>query len=156
MKRKTSLEAFEYIKSNGLLTKREFQVYEILFEHGPLTAHEIVSIARKKYNLPDANQTGWNSRTGIMEKAGVIENVGEKAHPTSGRLNILWDVTDKKPLPREKKNPLDVLRVKILKQKVKVTKESRKLNQLIGEWKNKPSRTMKTCRSIFKAALWTF
>ena len=68
--RHTSIEAFNKIKEEGLLSRRKMEVYEILFRHGPLTAHEIVSIARDKY--PQANQTGFNARLSELKEVGYI------------------------------------------------------------------------------------
>lgn len=100
MTRQTSVETYRLIESDGLLSKRRFEVYSILFNSGPLTAHEIVATARKQYPL--ANQTGFNARLSELEKLGVVETVGEKNNPVSGHKNLLWDVTDKLPSKLEK------------------------------------------------------
>lgn len=75
-------------------------MYEILFNDGPLTAHEVVGIARRKYPL--ANQTGFNARLSELQSLGVVDVVGEKKNPVSGHLNCLWDVTEKLPIKIEK------------------------------------------------------
>jgi Fe2+ or Zn2+ uptake regulation protein len=100
MKRKTSIEAYTRIKENGLLSKRRWEVYEILYHNGPLTAHEVVAIARRTY--PHANQTSFNARLTELEEVGVAETCGEKINPVSGFHNKLWDVNDKIPLKFEK------------------------------------------------------
>lgn len=47
MTRNTSVEAYHKIKEEGLIGKRQMQVYEILFEHGPLTNSEVWAFAKK-------------------------------------------------------------------------------------------------------------
>lgn len=100
MIRQTSVDAYHAIRDEGLISKRKFEVYEILFHHGPLTAHEIVYMARSKYPL--ANQTGFNARLSELKTLGLAIEVGEKINPVSGKLNYLWDVTDKRPVNFEK------------------------------------------------------
>ena len=100
MAREISYEAYKIIKENGLLSERRFQVYDILYRHGPLTAHEIVSIARKKY--PVANQTGFNARLSELKRMGAVIEVGEKLNKVSNCSNYLWDVTKNLPVKLEK------------------------------------------------------
>jgi hypothetical protein len=93
--RLTSLEAYREIKERKLLSAKRFEVYECLYQNGPLTAHEIVAIGRKANPL--ANQTSWNARLSELEALGVVRTVGEKLNPVSNVSNLLWDVTDKIP-----------------------------------------------------------
>lgn len=103
MIRETSIEVYNKIKDDGLLSRRRFEVYEILFKHGPLTGNEIVRVARRKY--PDANQTGFNARLSELKRMEVIVEVGEKPDDVSGYRCYLWDVTNKIPkdLPKIKR-----------------------------------------------------
>lgn len=95
MTRKISLDAYNKIKENGLLSKRRLEVYHILFHNGPLTAHEVVAIARQ--NHPLSNQTSFNARLSELRNRGVVFEVGFKTNPVSLVENILWDVTDSLP-----------------------------------------------------------
>lgn len=126
MKRKTSIETYNMIKDSGLLSRRRFEVYEVLFFHGPLSAHEVVEIARKKYAANGANQTGWNARISELERAGVIESVGEKVNPTSGFKNIVWDVTDKLPTSQKSWRRESLI--------VQINKTEKKLKDLKRQW----------------------
>lgn len=99
--RDTSLAAYRTIKENNLLSERRLEVLEILAHFGPLTAHEVVSVGRKKNPL--ANQTGWNARLSELESMGVVKTVGEKLNEVSNVLNMLWDVTGSLPTKPEKK-----------------------------------------------------
>jgi hypothetical protein len=93
--RQTSLDAFNAIKEKKLLSAKRFEVYECLFKHGPLTAHEVVAFGKR--NNPLANQTSWNARLSELEALGVVRTVGEKVNPVSNVANLLWDVTDRLP-----------------------------------------------------------
>lgn len=93
--KQTSIDAYEQIKSEGLLTKRKLEVYQILKFHGPMTAHEVVGVARSKYPL--ANQTGFNARLSELEKLGCVEIADTKTNPVSGKQNYVWRVTNNLP-----------------------------------------------------------
>ena len=99
MPRQTSIATYHQIEQEGLLSKRRLEVYQILFKYGPLTAHEIVDVARTKY--PKANQTGFNARLSELKTLGVVSEVGAKKHEVSGKQNILWDVTSELPKKTE-------------------------------------------------------
>ncbi len=76
-------------------------MYQILFKYGPLTAHEVVNIARTVYPL--ANQTSFNARLSELKKIGVALEVGEKINPISNQNNYLWDVNSNLPEKLETK-----------------------------------------------------
>lgn len=87
--RQTSLDAYNEIKNNGLLSKRRWQVYDCLFHHGPLTGNEIV----KKISLPGA----WK-RLSELEKETVAQVVGQRICTVTGYEVELWDVTTNLPI----------------------------------------------------------
>jgi hypothetical protein len=92
--RKTSLEAYATIRDNGLLSKRRFEVYEYLYQYGPLTIADLCARFQKHhYN------GSFAGRISELAEMGVIEAVGEKVNDYSGMKAILWDVTD--ALPRK-------------------------------------------------------
>jgi hypothetical protein len=93
--RKTSIEAYKQITASGLLSRRRMEVYEILFHHGPLTAHGVVEFARSF--APSANQTSFNARLSELKRLGVVQEVGYKDDVVSGHKCILWDVNDQLP-----------------------------------------------------------
>ncbi len=99
MIRQTSLDSYNKIKSDGLLSKRRFEVYDILFKNGPLTAYEVVDVARTK--APSASQSSFQARLSELHEIGVVKNVGKKVNKLTGHENLLWDVTYFLP---EKKN----------------------------------------------------
>jgi len=85
MIRKTSIEIFNKIKANGLLSKRRFEVYECIFNNGPSTALEILD----KLDLK-TNQSG---RFTELSDRGCITAVGTKKCSITGNQSLSWDVT---------------------------------------------------------------
>lgn len=102
MTRKTSIDAFVQIQREGLLSKRRFEVYFVLYHYGPLTQNETSKL------VMDASQRSITPRFAELERSGVIEVVGKKLCNITGRRVTLWDVTAS--IPR-----------KIKKQKQKCT-----------------------------------
>ena len=101
MTRLTSIGTYNDIKANGLLSKRRWEVYDVLYNMGPMTANEMVRYFQGVY--PDRNSSGWNGRFSELERLGVVTNIGTRIDEISGHECILWDVTDKLPTKPEKK-----------------------------------------------------
>ena len=47
--RVTSREVYDQVKAEGLLSTRRFEVYDILFHHGPLTCGEVAERLKAKH-----------------------------------------------------------------------------------------------------------
>ncbi len=93
MIRQTSIEAYQTIRESGLLSRRRLEAYDILFNHGPMTAQEL---DRK------AGSVGLWKRLSELEAVGVVATVGERDCKVTNMNAILWDVTDKLPIKFEK------------------------------------------------------
>lgn len=89
MARNTSIQVYDKIKANGLLSKRRFQAYDTVFNHGPLTATQVSKIA----GVP-----GLWKRLPELRKLGVVAEVGTSQCPITGETVLLWDVTDQLPI----------------------------------------------------------
>lgn len=94
MIRETSIETFLQIKREGLLSKRRQEVYECLYNHGPLTANEVFT----RLNLP-TNQSG---RFTELEKLGVIKEQSVRVCRVTGRRATAWITTNGLPKEPEK------------------------------------------------------
>lgn len=94
MVRQTSKAAYNAIRTNGLLSKRRWQVYDFVYHHGPCTAKEVTSALRKG----DEDSGGYNTRLSELRDAGVVVEVGTRKCASSGHTVILWDVTDSLPV----------------------------------------------------------
>lgn len=99
--RRTSIEAYNEIKESGLLSKRRWQAYEILFHHGPLTANQLVRLAAEKFPALKNTWT-FNKRLSELRRAGIVDEIAEVPCPLTGRTAILWDCNDRLPLKMDK------------------------------------------------------
>ena len=100
MIRETSIEAFNKIKENGLLSVRRMQVYEVLFHDGPLTQNEAHKLLWK-LGIRTEKQS-ITPRFNELYQVGVIKEVGKKVCSVTGNNCILWDVTKNLPVKFEK------------------------------------------------------
>jgi len=98
--RETSLAAYERIKSEGLLSIRRFEVYELTALHGPGTAGELSS------RSPIQNRNNFATRLSELRTQGVVRECGEKTCSVTGHHAIVWETTDEMPVPfkRESKS----------------------------------------------------
>jgi hypothetical protein len=94
-RRQTSIDCYNAIKENGLLSKRRMEVYEILFRYGDMTANEIVR--KSKAHYPHTNPSSFNARLSELKKYGVIIEVGEKKDIVSNNNCYIWGLTDRIP-----------------------------------------------------------
>ena len=88
--RQTSIDCFNQIKEEGLLSKRRLQVYESIYNSAPCTASEVF----KDKNLK-TNQSG---RFTELRDLGVIYEKGERTCSITGKNVIEWDLTDRLPV----------------------------------------------------------
>lgn len=92
--RQTSLQAYNEIQANGLLSHMRWVVYDCLFRHGPLTAHELDKYLAK----PGETKTSYHKRLSELRDMGVVAEVGERPCSITNMTAVLWDVTDKLPM----------------------------------------------------------
>lgn len=98
MTRKTSIETYRQIESEGLLSRRRLQVYQTLYKIGPATAAEISQEDQGSFTNP-AKGDNSHARLSELMKMGCVEEVGTKACSITGRNVILYDVTSDIPKP---------------------------------------------------------
>ena len=98
MTQRTSVEAFNTIKENGLLGGMQFQVYEFIQNHGPCTQNE----ALRHLAIRGKNTGSISTRFSELKRKEVIEECGEKQDEKSGMQTILWRTTTKLPIKFEK------------------------------------------------------
>lgn len=102
MIRDTSIEAYKKIRENGLLSKRRFEVYDILFNNGPLTGSEVAIKFKKTYGHFAPSNTNIVTRLGELRDTGAVREVNKTMCSVTGMTVILWDVTSKLPIKLEK------------------------------------------------------
>ena len=119
-KRQTSIDCFNQIKEEGLLSKMRFEVYTSLLNIGkPSTTREVY----ETMNLPKQEATRFTE----LRNLGVIYEVQNRVCTITGRTAIEWDLTDR--LPVNIKNP----------NKTKKQRLDAALNSLRELYKNKDS-----------------
>jgi hypothetical protein len=119
--RQTSIDCYNKIKQEGLLSKRRLQVYESVLINAPCTASEVFNEKNLK-----TNQSG---RFTELRDLGVIYEKGERLCSVTGRNVIEWDLTDRLPINVKKSN------------KTKKHKINDALNSLRELYKNKDTST---------------
>lgn len=98
MIRQTSIDVYNQIKSEGLLAKLEWHVYQTLFNHGPLTQGE----TWKEYSDPEYMRHSIGPTFARLAKNGCIKEVGRRNCRLTNRNVLLWDVTNNLPSEMEK------------------------------------------------------
>lgn len=101
MTRTTSIEAYHKIRDAGLLSKRRFEIYEILVFNGPLTASEIELLIQG--DKSPSRGSNVHARLCELREMGVVVERGLTVCPVSHMTVIAFDVTDKLPSKVPKK-----------------------------------------------------
>jgi hypothetical protein len=97
--RQTSIECYNQIKQEGLLSKMRFKVYESILKNAPCTSAEVLSTLLSK----NSAITSSRARFTELRELGVIYEVQNRKCTITGRTAIEWDLTDR--LPINIKNP---------------------------------------------------
>jgi len=126
--RQTSIDAFNAIKESGLLSKRRWQVYEYLYQHGPCSG---TRVSRK---VPG----GWKRLSELQER-GLAKEVGQTRSKFTGHKVILWDVTGKTDA---RELPTRVSRADLLVLLGRVASKTHKARQWCKEGRHRDSRVL--------------
>lgn len=94
MTKDTRIDAYIEIKENGLLSKRRFEVYEIIAKYGPINCRQIINWASKG---SVTNTGAFSGRLSELEKLGVIAEHHQGKCPITGHRTIFWVTTGKLP-----------------------------------------------------------
>ena len=129
--RKTSIECFNKIKQEGLLSKRRLEVYEALYTSAPCTSSEAIRNAKTTFGV-----FGVSSRFTELRDLGVIYEKDVRPCKVTGRNVIEWDLTDRLPVNVKNTN-------KTKKQKINDA-----LNSLRVLYKNKDISTNDDWREV--------
>jgi len=132
MSRQTSVQAYHQIRNEGLLTKLKLQVYETLYQHGPLTAGELCGIY-----FPKTPRPSLSPRFAELEELGVVKTVGVRPCQKTQRNAYVWDVTDQVPRKLEKEL-VESSKQKIERLEARVQELEEENEFLLAELKSKP------------------
>ena len=92
--RQTSIDCYNEIKQNGLLSKKRLEVYEAILRKAPCTSGEAFSIMTTKEN----QITQSRARFTELRELGVIYEKDIRPCMVTGRNVIEWDLTDNLPV----------------------------------------------------------
>jgi hypothetical protein len=92
--RQTSIDCYNQIKAEGLLSKRRLEVYEAILKNAPCTSNEAL---KDIYS----GSHGMGSRTTELRDLGVIYEKNVRKCRVTGRNVIEWDLTDKLPIDKK-------------------------------------------------------
>jgi len=136
--RQTSIDCYNKIKEQGLLSNMRFKVYEAILKKAPCTSGEAFATMTTKENQISQSRARFTE----LRELGVIYEKGEKQCSITGRNVIEWDLTDKLPVDFKSSN------------KTKQQKKNLALNSLRELYKNKDVSTdddWKTVADLIKS-----
>ena len=123
--RQTSIDCYNQIKEQGLLSNMRFKVYEAILKKAPCTSAEVLSTMLSK----NSAITSSRARFTELRELGVIYEVQNRKCTITGRTSIEWGLTDR--LPIDFKSP----------NKTKKQRMDEALNSLRELYKNKDIST---------------
>ena len=91
--RQTSIDCYNEIKANGLLSKKRLEVYEAILKNAPCTSGEAFATMMTKKNQISQSRARFTE----LRELGVIYEKGIRKCRITGRNVIEWDLTDRVP-----------------------------------------------------------
>jgi len=98
MARQTSVEAYRAVRDCGWIAKTQKQIYEVVYESGPMTSGEC--FWEMHGGKPQRAISQSRARFTELREMGLLAEVGKRECAVTGRRVILWDVTTKAPVKR--------------------------------------------------------
>ena len=92
--RQTSIDCYNEIKANGLLSKTRLQVYIAILKNAPCTSGEAFATMTTKENQISQSRARFTE----LRQLGVIYEKGIRKCRVTGRNVIEWDLTDRLPI----------------------------------------------------------
>jgi DNA-binding transcriptional regulator GbsR (MarR family) len=143
MTRETSKAAYQAIMSNGTLSQRRRDVYDILYKHGPLSASEVC----QHLSLP---RDSVSPRLSELQRLSIVKEFGTKTCGITGQTVTAWDVTASLPRGSLKAKPRRRWILALNKEKIQVfsarneaknyAKKNRSTLIEVVECKSKPAK----------------
>ena len=98
--RQTSLDCFNQIKTEGLLSKMRLKVYEAILRKAPCTSGEAFATITTKENQISQSRARFTE----LRELGVIYEVQNRKCTITGMNVIEWDLTDRLPVTLKNTN----------------------------------------------------
>lgn len=123
--RQTSIEAYNYVKENGILARFQFQVYETVYLNDGITQNECHRIMEDTYKRR-INKPSVTPNFARLKEMLLIEEIGERDCRVTGRNCLIYSITGNRPFivkkdkPKSKDQQIKELREEIEALKVKI------------------------------------
>ena len=98
--RQTSLDCFNQIKTEGLLSKMRLKVYEAILRKAPCTSGEAFATMTTKENQISQSRARFTE----LRELGVIYEVQNRKCTITGMNVIEWDLTGRLPITVKNNN----------------------------------------------------
>ena len=98
--RQTSIDCYNEIKANGLLSKTRLQVYLAILKNAPCSSGEAFATMTTKENQISQSRARFTE----LRRLGVIYEKSVRPCKVTGRNVIEWDLTDRLPVNIKKSN----------------------------------------------------
>lgn len=95
MTRDTSVEAWRSVQESGLVGLMQRQVYNLIYEHGPLTGTELREEGDKKHG--SSFRDSADKRLSELERLGVVKIAEKRRCRVTGHNAYAWEVTKDTP-----------------------------------------------------------
>lgn len=130
--RQTSIDCYNQIKEEGLLSKRRLEVYLAIMKKAPCTSSEAMVGNLSSTNILSQSRARFTE----LRELGVIYERSERKCKITGRNVIEWDLTDR--LPKNIK----------LSNNAKKNRTNNALNALRKLYKNKTASSVNDWKSV--------
>jgi hypothetical protein len=122
--RKTSIEAYEKILKEGLLSPRRWEIYATVFNHGPMTSAEaFAKINQDKSNIKVLTQS--RARFTELREMGLLQELEPVICSITNNRVIQWDVTSNLPTkiikPETKTKKIEAITIELEKTHLLIT-----------------------------------
>ena len=134
--RQTSIDCYNQIKANGLLSKKRLEVYEAILKNAPCTSGEAFSTMTTKENQISQSRARFTE----LRELGVIYEKGTRKCRITGKNVIEWDLTNRLPIIFKNKkqtkkqkinNVINCLRELYKNRNVSTSEDWKKIAELI-------------------------
>jgi hypothetical protein len=105
MVRETSIEAYNRVKESGYVGRKQKEVYHVVFYYGPMTSAECYAKMRELWPsqyLGITVLTQSRARFTELREMGLLQEVGKRKCKVTRNTVLVWDVTNRFPVPLKK------------------------------------------------------
>ena len=129
--RQTSIDCYNKIKSEGLLSKMRLKVYEAILRKAPCTSGEAFATMTTKENQISQSRARFTE----LRELGVIYEVRNRKCTITSMNVIEWDLTDRLPLNVKNTNKTKKQRINDVLNLLRILYKNKDISTN-EDWKN--------------------